>query len=306
MVVLLNGAKVGEPVIGVDGQPVFWNALYDGVQVWPPAAETLVDVWLKPVDFQAQPLYADHPELSVAAQKVYADGHVEDADDCVLSCSDATVATIDDENLLSFISNPTTMLVALKNDAYQKAVVGINTPDSTAQMTVLYRSPVTSTASVTMHWRVLTDAASDSQPHGNMTMTSLGNGLFKGAFDYDGLSGFNLAFRRDGNDKEWSTPPAQSATARRFAYVDDVSVSYPPAASKHVLVQPDQPNTAPVGSLWCRTEKLHNGLKYYTGSVGDDANVMCFLIDRIREVWRREWDGWKLLTGKELENHAED
>ena len=70
---------------------------------------------------------------------------------------------------------------------------------------------------------------------------------------------------------------------------------------KQILVQPDRPSTAPVGSLWCRTEKLHNGLRYYTGSVGDDANVMCFLIDRVREVWRREWDDWKLLTGKELE-----
>ena len=300
MGVLLDGTRVGLPYMANNGVPVPMNALYDGVQVWPPAAETLVDVWLKPVDFQAQALYADHPEVKVAAQKVFADGHIEDADDCVLSCSDATVATIDGANLLSFVSNPTTMLVALKNDAYQAAVVGINAPDSTAQMTVLYRSPYTATASVTMNWRVLTDAASDSQPHGNVTMTSLGNGLFKGAFDYDGESGFNLAFKRDGNDEAWSNPPAQSATARRFAYVDGVSMSYPPAASKHVLVQADRPSTAPVGSLWCRTEKLHNGLKYYTGSVGDDANVMCFLIDRIREVWRREWDGWKLLTGKEL------
>lgn len=298
MVVLLNGARVGEPVIGMDGQPAFLNALYDGVQVWPPAAETLVDVWLKPVDFTSQALYSDHPELKVAAQKVFADGHIEDADDCVLSCSDATVATIDGANL-SFVSNPTTMLAALKHDAYQAAVVGINAPDSTAQMTVLYQSPYMKTASVTMYWRVLTDAASDSQPRGNVTMTSLGNGLFKGAFDYDGESGFNLSFQRDKN--KWSTPPAQSATARRLAYVDDASVSYPPAASKHVLVQPDQPSTAPVGSLWCRTEKLHNGLRYYTGAVGDDANVMCFLIDRIREVWRREWDDWKLLTGKELQ-----
>lgn len=300
MVVLLNGVKVGLPYMANGGVPVPMNALYNGVQVWPPAAETLVDVWLKPVDFTAQALYADHPEVKVAAQKVFADGHIEDADDCVLSCSDATVATIDGANLLSFVSNPTTMLVALKNDAYQAAVVGINAPDSTAQMTVLYRSPYTATASVTMYWRVLTDAASDSQPHGNVTMTSLGNGLFKGAFDYDGESGFNLAFKRDGNDEAWSNPPTQSATARRFAYVDGVSVSYPPAASKHVLVQPDRPSTAPVGSLWCRTEKLHNGLKYYTGSVGSDANVMCFLLDRIREIWRREWDGWKLLTGKEL------
>lgn len=302
MGVLLNGTRVGEPAFGVNknGTQTYWNALHNGAQVWPPAADTLVDVWLKPVDFQAQALYSDHPEVKVAAQKVFADGHIEDADDCVLSCSDATVATIDGANLLSFVSNPTTMLVALKNDAYQAAVVGINAPDSTAQMTVLYRSPYTATASVTMYWRVLTDAASDSQPHGNVTMTSLGNGLFKGAFDYDGESGFNLAFKQDGNDEAWSNPPAQSATARRFAYVDGVSMSYPPAASKHVLVQPDQPATAPVGSLWCRTEKLHNGLKYYTGAVGDDANVMCFLIDRIREVWRKEWNGWKLLTGKEL------
>ncbi|WP_308748139.1 hypothetical protein [uncultured Bifidobacterium sp.] len=298
MGVLLNGARVGEPVIGADGQPVFFNALYNGVQVWPPAAETLVDVWLKPAEFTSQALYSDHPELKMAAQKVYADGHIEDADDCVLSCSDATVATIDDANLLSFISNPTTMLAALKNDAYQPAIIGVNAPDSTGRMTVIYRSPYTATTLVTMYWRVLTDAASDSQPHGNVTMTSLGNGLFKGAFDYDGESGFNLAFLRDNN--KWSNPPTQSATARRFAYVDDVSVSYPPSASKHVLVQPDQPATAPVGSLWCRTEKTHNNLRYYTGSVGGDANVMCFLLDRIREVWRREWDGWKLLTGKEL------
>ena len=70
--------------------------------------------------------------------------------------------------------------------------------------------------------------------------------------------------------------------------------------AKQILVQPDQPTTAPVGSLWGRTEKLHKGLRYYTGSVGDDANVMCFLLDRIREVWRKEWSGWTLLTGKEL------
>lgn len=67
MVVLLNGVKVGLPYMANNGQPVFWNALYDGVQVWPPAAETLVDVWLKPVDFTSQALYADHPEVKVAA-----------------------------------------------------------------------------------------------------------------------------------------------------------------------------------------------------------------------------------------------
>ena len=303
MGVLLNGTRVGEPVFGINrnGTQTYWNALHNGAQVWPPAANQLVDVWLKPVDFTAQVLYSDHPELKVAAQQVYADGHVEDADDCVLSCSDATVASISDANLLSFASNPTTMLAALKNDAYQPATIGINVPDSDSKMTVIYRSPYAETKTVTMYWRLLTDAVSDSQPHGSVTMTSLGNGLFKSVFDYGGESGFNIAFQRDGDDKAWSNHAKQPATTSRFAYVDDVNVTYPPSASKQVLVQPDQPTTAPVGSLWCRTEKLHNGLKCYTGSVGDDANVMCFLIDRIREVWRREWDGWKLLTGKELE-----
>jgi hypothetical protein len=207
MGVLLNGARVGEPVIDVDGHPVFWNALYNGVQVWQPAAETLVDVWLKPVDFQAQALYADHPEVKVAAQKVFADGHIEDAS-LTLSTADTTVASIN-AGTVSFVSDTTNFLTVLKQNAFHACHVSI------------------------------------------------------------GEGGKALG-------------------------------------AKQILVQPDQPSTVPVGSLWCRTEKLHNGLKYYTGAVGDDANVMCFLIDRIREVWRREWDGWKLLTGKELENHAED
>lgn len=201
MVVLLNGARVGEPVIGVDGHPVFLNALYDGVQVWPPAAETLVDVWLKPVDFTAQALYADHPEVKVAAQKVFADGHIEDAS-LTLSTADTTVASIN-AGTVSFVSDTTNFLTVLKQDAFNACHVAI----------------------------------------------------------------------------------AEGGKA---------------LGTKQILVQPDQPSTVPVGSLWCRTEKLHNGLKYYTGSVGSDANVMCFLLDRIREVWRREWDDWKLLTGKEL------
>ena len=207
MVVLLNGARVGEPVIGVDGHPVFLNALYDGVQVWPPAAETLVDVWLKPVDFTAQALYADHPEVKVAAQKVFADGHIEDAS-LTLSTADTTVASIN-AGTVSFVSDTTNFLTVLKQDAFNACHVAI----------------------------------------------------------------------------------AEGGKA---------------LGTKQILVQPDQPSTAPTGSLWCRTEKLHNGLKYYTGSTGNDANVMCFLLDRIREVWRKEWDDWKLLTGKELENHAED
>lgn len=207
MGVLLNGVRVGEPVIGVDGQPVFWNALYNGVQVWPPAAETLVDVWLKPVDFTSQALYSDHPELKVAAQKVFADGHIEDAS-LTFSTADTTVASIN-AGTVSFVSNTSNFLTVLKQDAF------------------------------------------------NACHVSIGEG------------GKALGV-------------------------------------KQILVQPDRPSTVPVGSLWCRTEKLHNGLKYYTGSVDDDANVMCFLIDRIREIWRKEWNGWKLLTGKELENHAED
>lgn len=202
MAVLLNGAKVGLPYMANGGVPVPMNALYNGVQVWPPAAETLVDVWLKPVDFTAQALYADHPEVKVAAQKVFADGHIEDAS-LTLSIADSTVASIHD-GTVSFVSDTTNFLTVLKQDAFNACHVSISEGDK-----------------------------------------ALG--------------------------------------------------------AKQILVQSDQPNTAPVGSLWCRTEKLHNGLKYYTGSVGSDANVMCFLLDRIREVWRREWDDWKLLTGKELQ-----
>lgn len=201
MGVLLDGTRVGLPYMTDNGATVWMNALYDGVQVWPPAAETLVDVWLKPVDFTSQALYSDHPELKVAAQKVFADGHIEDAS-LTLSTTDTTVASIN-AGTVRFVSDTSNFLTVLKQDAFSPCHVSIG--------------------------------------EGGKTL-----------------------------------------------------------GAKQILVQPDQPNTAPIGSLWCRTEKLHNGLKYYTGSVGSDANVMCFLIDRIREVWRREWDGWKLLTGKEL------
>ena len=201
MGVLLDGTRVGLPYMTDGGVPVPMNALYDGVQVWPPAAETLVDVWLKPVDFTSQALYSDHPELKVAAQKVFADGHIEDAS-LTLSTADTAVASING-GTVSFVSDTSNFLAVLKQDAFNACHVSI---------------------------------AEDGKTLG----------------------------------------------------------------AKQILVQPDRPSTAPVGSLWCRTEKLHNGLKYYTGVVGEDANVMCFLIDRIREVWRKEWDDWKLLTGKEL------
>lgn len=202
MSVLLNGTRVGLPYMTNNGVPVPMNALYNGVQVWPPAAETLVDVWLKPVDFTVQALYADHPEVKVAAQKVFADGHIEDAG-LTLTIADSAVASISN-GTVSFVSDTTNFLTVLKQDAFNACHVSI--------------------------------------AEGGRTL-----------------------------------------------------------GAKQILVQPDRPSTVPGGSLWCRTEKLHNGLRYYTGSVGDDANVMCFLLDRIREVWRREWDGWKLLTGKELE-----
>lgn len=202
MGVLLDGTRVGLPYMANGGGPVPMNALYDGVQVWPPAAETLADVWLKPVDFTSQALYSDHPELKVAAQKVFADGHIEDAS-LTLSIADSTVASIN-AGTVSFVSNASNFPTVLKKDAYSPCHVAIT--------------------------------------EGGRTL-----------------------------------------------------------GAKQILVQPDRPSTVPVGSLWCRTEKLHNNLRYYTGSVGDDANVMCFLLDRIREVWRREWDDWKLLTGKELE-----
>lgn len=202
MGVLLDGTRVGLPYMTDGGVPVPMNALYDDVQVWPPAAETLVDVWLKPVDFTSQALYSDHPELKVAAQKVFADGHIEDAS-LTLSTADTAVASING-GTVSFVSDTSNFLAVLKQDAFNACHVSI---------------------------------AEDGKTLG----------------------------------------------------------------AKQILVQPDRPSTAPVGSLWCRTEKLHNGLKYYTGAVGEDANVMCFLIDRIREVWRKEWDDWKLLTGKELE-----
>lgn len=201
MAVLLNGAKVVQPYTMIGGEPMAMNALFNGVQVWTPAAETLVDVWLKPVDFTVQALYADHPEVKVAAQKVFADGHIEDAS-LTLSTADTTVAGIN-AGTVSFVSDTSNFLTVLKQDAFNPCHVSI--------------------------------------AEGGKTL-----------------------------------------------------------GAKQILVQPDRPSTAPMGSLWCRTEKLHNGLKYYTGSVGSEANVMCFLVDRIREVWRKEWEDWKLLTGKEL------
>lgn len=161
MVVLLNGVKVGLPYMtNKGGAPVPMNALYNGVQVWPPAAETLVDVWLKPVDFTSQALYSDHPELKVAAQKVFADGHIEDAS-LALSTADTTVAGIN-AGTVSFVSDASNFLAVLKKDAFNACHVTV----------------------------------------------------------------------------------ADGGTA---------------LGVKQILVQPDRPDTVPVGSLWCRTENCITG-----------------------------------------------
>lgn len=308
MGVLLGGVPVGLPILGStndDGMPCYWNALYDGAQVWPPAAETLTGVWLEPVDFTSQALYSDHPELRVRPVAVYADGHSEPVDDYDLSVKDTATATVSDGNLISVVSDTTTMPAALGNDAFNAFTVGVNLHDDAGRMTVLYRSPSTATKSVVMYYRLNTDAANDAQPHGSVDMRLISNGFFKADFEYDGSAPYTLTFKRDSDDNQWTNPPKQEKTGRRLVCVTSSgasgTVSYPPSGSVRVHVQADQPSTATIGSLWCRTEKTHNNLKYYTGSVGDDANVMCFLIDRIREVWRREWNCWKLLTGKELE-----
>lgn len=123
MGVLLDGTRVGLPYMANNGVPVPMNALYNGVQVWPPAAETLVDVWLKPVDFTAQALYADHPEVKVAAQKVFADGHIEDAG-LTLTIADSAVASISN-GTVSFVSDTTNFLTVLKQDAFNACHVSI-------------------------------------------------------------------------------------------------------------------------------------------------------------------------------------
>ena len=123
MGVLLDGTRVGLPYMANGGVPVPMNALYDGVQVWPPAAETLVDVWLKPVDFTAQALYADHPEVKVAAQKVFADGHIEDAS-LTLTIADSAVASISN-GTVSFVSDTTNFLTVLKQDAFNACHVTV-------------------------------------------------------------------------------------------------------------------------------------------------------------------------------------
>lgn len=171
---------------------------------WFPAATMRTDLWMEPVDFAVAGPYEipDQPTISLKPVAAYLDGHTSDVD-ASMSSRDAAVATLDGQTL-TWVSNTTTLLAALKSDGYQPAEVTIKAGDTTV--------------------------------------------------------------------------------------------------TKHVYLQADQPDGV-VGDLWVRTEKLHNGLRYYTGAYGTaaaDANSMFFLVDRPREIWRKTIDGWKLLTGKEL------
>lgn len=174
------------------------------LRAWFPAATTRTDLWLEPVDFAVAGPYEipDQPTIKIKPVEVYLDGHTSDVD-ATLSAGDTNVATLDGQTL-TWVSNPTTLLAALKSDGYQPAEVTIKAGDTTV--------------------------------------------------------------------------------------------------TKHVYLQADQPDGV-VGDLWVRTEKLHNGLRYYTGAYGSDAadaNSMFFLVDRPREIWGKTIDGWNLLTGKEL------
>lgn len=171
---------------------------------WFPAATMRTDLWMEPVDFAVAGPYEipDQPTIRLKPVAAYLDGHTSDVD-ASMSSRDAAVATLDGQTL-TWVSNTTTLLAALKSDGYQPAEVTIKAGDTTV--------------------------------------------------------------------------------------------------TKHVYLQADQPDGV-VGDLWVRTEKLHNGLRYYTGAYGTaaaDANSMFFLVDRPREIWRKTIGGWTLLTGKEL------
>lgn len=179
--------------------------ILEQLRKWFPAATMRTDLWVEPVDFAVAGPYEipGQPAIRLKPVAVYLDGHTSDVDASMASRTTA-VATLDGQTL-TWVSNATTLLAALKSDGYQPAEVTIKA--------------------------------------GGTTVT------------------------------------------------------------KHVYLQADQPDGV-VGDLWVRTEKLHNGLRYYTGAYGTaaaDANSMFFLVDRPREIWRKTIDGWTLLTGKELE-----
>ena len=194
-----SAAKASETAAGEAAKTL------EQLRKWFPAATMRTDLWVEPVDFAVAGPYEipGQPAIRLKPVAVYLDGHTSDVDASMASRTTA-VATLDGQTL-TWVSNATTLLAALKSDGYQPAEVTIKA--------------------------------------GGTTVT------------------------------------------------------------KHVYLQADQPDGV-VGDLWVRTEKLHNGLRYYTGAYGTaaaDANSMFFLVDRPREIWRKTIDGWTLLTGKELE-----
>lgn len=194
-----SAAKASETAAGEAAKTL------EQLRKWFPAATMRTDLWVEPVDFAVAGPYEipGQPAIRLKPVAVYLDGHTSDVDASMASRTTA-VATLDGQTL-TWVSNATTLLAALKSDGYQPAEVTIKV--------------------------------------GGTTVT------------------------------------------------------------KHVYLQADQPDGV-VGDLWVRAEKLHNGLRYYTGAYGTaaaDANSMFFLVDRPREIWRKTIDGWTLLTGKELE-----
>lgn len=178
--------------------------MLETLRKWFPAATTQMDLWLDPVDFAVCSPYEipDQPTIKLKPVAVYLDGHTSDVA-ATMTMTDTDSADLIGQSL-TWTSNPTTLLAALKEDGYQAASITITDGKTTT--------------------------------------------------------------------------------------------------SKHVWLQADQPDGG-TGDLWVRTEKLHNGLRYYTGAAGtaaSDANSMFFLVDRPREIWRKTIDGWTLLTGKEL------
>lgn len=98
---------------------------------WFPAATMRTDLWMEPVDFAVAGPYEipDQPTISLKPVAAYLDGHTSDVDASMAS-QDAAVATLNGQTL-TWVSNTTTLLAALKSDGYQPAEVTIKAGDTT-------------------------------------------------------------------------------------------------------------------------------------------------------------------------------
>lgn len=306
MGLLLNGTPVNQPLHGAkpDGTPETLNALYDDVMVWKPAAETLTGVILTPDGFTVQPLGADHPTVTVKPQAVYADGHTADAP-AVLSSTDEATATVSYGGVKYGVQD---MLVYLVLPEKWDSVTLYYTPEGGTKQSV-HMAKLTDTV-----WRtVLPDCANggvevkwkkqseqESAARGPLTVTGR-----LAVIDGKALASSTSVPVVDTATIEWASdtttmPNALKNNAYDTARLQTTVDGRTWTASIHVGA--DEPDNATSHMLWCRTERTHNNLAYYTGSYdGDNSNSMCFLIDRIREIWRMQSGEWKLLTGKELE-----